>query len=244
MDIPVDPDAPTAKSVFVHHQLAANRCLVAVMQACRQSPGTTSASGHRTSTVVCGTCRRVRSSGGASIPTSSSCCRWMIASTGPSWRSTADSAPQALCRQDPPLRPFLALQDLAVRLPVFPGAAVGEPVSDAATAIAELAEGCHRPVRSARLRAPTGRAVRRGDLGDGAGGRSIWEHLAAGLRSPRRPPRVVRRRTIGADSPTHRRLRWRLRRFHVWQVRGLPAGAYRTHLTRVGSMSHLAGLCC
>ena len=40
VDIPVDPDAPTAKSVFVHHQLAANRCLVAVMQACRQSPGT------------------------------------------------------------------------------------------------------------------------------------------------------------------------------------------------------------
>ena len=40
VDIPVDPDAPTAKSVFVHHQLAANRCLVAVMQACRQSPDT------------------------------------------------------------------------------------------------------------------------------------------------------------------------------------------------------------
>lgn len=39
VDIPVDPDAPTAKSVFVHHQLAANRCLVAVLQATRQSPG-------------------------------------------------------------------------------------------------------------------------------------------------------------------------------------------------------------
>ena len=40
VDIPVDPDAPTAKSVFVHHQLAANRCLVAVWQASRQSPRT------------------------------------------------------------------------------------------------------------------------------------------------------------------------------------------------------------
>ena len=40
VDIPVDSDAPTARSVFVHHQLAANRCLVAVWQASRQSPGT------------------------------------------------------------------------------------------------------------------------------------------------------------------------------------------------------------
>ena len=35
VDIPVDPDAPTAQSVFVHHQLAANRCLVAVLRAAR-----------------------------------------------------------------------------------------------------------------------------------------------------------------------------------------------------------------
>ena len=38
VDIPVDPDAPTAQSVFVHHQLAANRCLVAVTCATRQRP--------------------------------------------------------------------------------------------------------------------------------------------------------------------------------------------------------------
>ena len=37
VDIPVDPDAPTAQSVFVHHQLAANRCLVAVTRAAWQS---------------------------------------------------------------------------------------------------------------------------------------------------------------------------------------------------------------
>lgn len=40
VDIPVDPDAPTAQSVFVHHQLAANRCLVAVTRATRQRPRT------------------------------------------------------------------------------------------------------------------------------------------------------------------------------------------------------------
>ncbi|MCY3749052.1 MAG: replication-relaxation family protein [Chloroflexi bacterium] len=40
VDIPVDPDAPTAQSVFVHHQLAANRCLVAVIRAARRSPRT------------------------------------------------------------------------------------------------------------------------------------------------------------------------------------------------------------
>ena len=40
VDIPVDPDGPTARSVFVHHQLAANRCLVAVLRATRRSPGT------------------------------------------------------------------------------------------------------------------------------------------------------------------------------------------------------------
>ena len=40
VDIPVDPDAPTAQSVFVHHQLAANRCLVAVTCATWQSPRT------------------------------------------------------------------------------------------------------------------------------------------------------------------------------------------------------------
>ncbi len=33
----MDPDAPTAQSVFVHHQLAANRCLVAVTHAIRQN---------------------------------------------------------------------------------------------------------------------------------------------------------------------------------------------------------------
>ena len=37
VDIPVDPDVPTAQSVFVHHQLAANRCLVAVLRAARLS---------------------------------------------------------------------------------------------------------------------------------------------------------------------------------------------------------------
>ena len=40
VDIPVDPDGPTARSVFVHHQLAANRCLVAVLHATGRSPGT------------------------------------------------------------------------------------------------------------------------------------------------------------------------------------------------------------
>ena len=38
VDIPVNPDPPTAKSVFVHNQLAANRCLVAVTRATRQRP--------------------------------------------------------------------------------------------------------------------------------------------------------------------------------------------------------------
>ena len=36
MDIPVDPDAPTAQSDFVHRQFAANRCLIAVSRAALQ----------------------------------------------------------------------------------------------------------------------------------------------------------------------------------------------------------------
>ena len=239
VDIPIDPDAPTAKSVFVHHQLAANRCLVAVMQACRQSPGT------HLRQWTSDPYSRVR----------------YLPEGAKFWRSVHPDAIVMLQVDDrehwafleidrgtQPLKRYAAKVRRYARFwlsktwpsvyPVFPALRIVSLTTTRAAAIAALAEDvidqfdqdAYGRLRDGLYVAATSEAELVADpFGD------IWRPAYG---RPRRQARVVRRRPIGTRRPALRRLCGRLRRFHVTagEIRGAASlRRFEPTLTRVGS---------